>query len=195
MPLTVEQAEKALAEAISMEREIAGELAAIETALTEAESTAGERSLTARKSGDQKTIGKINDEIGKLRSRRDVTLSTHGAAREAIKDARHGINVAKAGEIRTEAAKLGKEIEARGKKTRELLAALHDHEGVGYMPEPLSKGGAYLPGSFGETKTARLTMEHAALIQRAEALEKHIVRIEPAPSTGDRVSGAISTNA
>lgn len=192
--MTVEEAEQELAKAIEMEQEIAGELAAIEKQLSEAESTAGERSLAARKTGDQKAIGKINDDITKLRSRRDVSLSTHGAARRAIKDARHAVNVAKAGVLRAEAAKINEGIGIRSKKTRALLQELRDHEGVGYIPEPQKQAGAYLAGTFAETKTAKLAQEAAALIQRAESLERQVCHVEPAPSTGGRKSNAIFPN-
>lgn len=77
VPLTVPEAEAELETAILMEKEIAAELATIETALAEAESTAGDRCLTARKEGNSKQVEKINGELLKLRQQRDVVRSTH----------------------------------------------------------------------------------------------------------------------
>ena len=189
--LSVPEAETALAEAIAMEQEIAGELAAIEKQLSEAESTAGDRSLEARKVGDQKAIGRINDEIAKLRNQRYVTSQTLGAARDAIIGARHEINMVRGYALRAQAAALMKQAQERQHKTSELLNALFEHEGIHYQPEPQTRAGAYLAGSFAETRTAKLAQEAAALIRQAESVERQVCHVEPAPSTGGRSTSTV----
>lgn len=187
MPLTVPEAEEALSKAIAMEQEIASELSAIEKQLAEAESTAGARSLEARKTGESKAIQKINDEIQKLHTQHGIIKSTHQAAREAIKAARHEINMARGRVLRAQAAEIDKQVSTRQKKTDQLLAALLEHEGIRYLPEPQSLGGVYLPGTNAESKTAKLAKEALFLVQQAEITENQIVRVEPdAPTSGRR---------
>jgi len=191
MPPTVGEAEVELEKTIALEQEIAGELAAIEKQLSEAERTAGDRCLAARREGNSKQIEKINNEVLKLRQQRDVALSTHTAGREAIKAARHELNMARGQVLRAQAAVLMEEAGKRQKETDELLAALHVHEDIRYIPEPQMRGGACLPGTFAETKTAKIVMEAALLIRQAETTEQQIVQVEPdAPTTG-RESGGV----
>jgi DNA repair exonuclease SbcCD ATPase subunit len=190
-PTTTKEAEKNLEDAIRMEQDVAGELAAIEKQLSESESTAGERCLAARKAGDQKAIQKINDEILKLRQRCDVTRSTHEASRQAIKEARHEINQARGRVLRAEAAKINEDVGNRQKKTDDLLMALFDHEGIRYIPEPQTRGGACLAGTYAESRTVTLAIQAQALIRQAEITENQVVRVEPDPSRDGRVSSAV----
>ena len=189
--MTAEAAEQELAKAIAMEQEVKGELDQLQARLTESEKTAGDRCLTARKTGDQKAIGKINDEIAKLRNQWYVTSQTLGAARDAIIGAKHEINMARGYVLRMQAAELMKQANERQQKTNELLNALFEHEGVHYQPEPQTSAGAYLAGSFAETRTAKLAQEAAALIQRADSLERQVCHVEPAPSTGGRSTSTV----
>jgi len=191
MVLTVPEAEQELAAAIALEATIAGELLDIDKQLSESERTAGDRSLEARKAGNTKQVQKINDELLKLRNLRDVTKSTYQAAREAIKNAKHEVNLAKARVLRAEAAKIGEEVNKRLQKTTELLEALFEHEGIRYLAEPKTHGGVYLAGTTAESRTMKLAQEAEALIRQAVTLENQVCRVEPDPSRDGRVSNAI----
>lgn len=182
---SVPEAEAELTKAVALEQEIKEELDQIQVQFTEAEKTSGDRSLAARKAGDQKAIQKINDEVLKLRQQRDVTRSTHEASRQAIRSARHEINQVKGQDLRDQAAELSKQAEERQAKTNQLLTALYEHEGIHYLPEPRSHAGMYLAGTIAENKTAKLAMEAQFLLEQAKITENQIVRVEPdAPVTG-----------
>ena len=189
--LTITEADDELLKAVALEQEIQEELSQLETQLAEAESTAGDRCLAARKVGDTKQIQKINDGVLKLRNQYDVTSKTLQAARAAIKAARHEINMARGQDLRAQAAVFMEEAGKRQQKTNELLAALFEHEGIRYLQEPQTRGGACLEGTIAESKTQKLAQEAAALIRQAEITENQIVRVEPDPHTTGRVSGAV----
>jgi chaperonin cofactor prefoldin len=195
MALTISEAEAELSKAVSLEQEIAGELSELETRLTEAERTAGDRSLEARKAGNAKEIKAINDEIAKLHTQHGIIKSTHESAREAIRNARHGVNMAQGRDLRAQAAEILKEVKVRQAKTDELLKALHEHEEIAYFPQPEARAGVLLPGTIAESKTAKLAKDAAFLVHQAEITERQIVHVEPdAPTTG-RKSNAIYPDA
>jgi hypothetical protein len=191
MPLTVGEAEVDLEKAVALEQEIRGELDQVQARLVEAEKTAGDRCLTARREGNSKQIEKINSEVLKLRQQRDVALSTHTAAREAIKAARCEINMARGRDLRAQAAAFMEEAGKRQQKTNELLAALFEHEEIRYLQEPQTRGGACLEGTIAESKTQKLAQEAAAHIRQAEITENQIVRVEPDPPRDGHKSGAV----
>jgi hypothetical protein len=191
MPLSISEAEAELSRALVQEQEIAAELAAIEKQLSESETSVGERLLTARQAGDQKTIQKINDEVLKFSQKRRLLRSTHEASLEAIKRAKHEINQARGRDLRAQAAEIVKQVKARQAKTDKLLTELHEHEGIAYFPQPQSRAGVLLPGTIAESKTAKFAKDAAALIRQAEKTENQIVTVEPTPSTNGRISGAV----
>jgi len=69
--------------------------------------------------------------------------------------------------LRDQAAELSKQAQERQKKTNGLLADLLEHEGIAYYPQPQSRGGVLLTGTFAESKTAKIVKDAAALIQQA----------------------------
>jgi hypothetical protein len=193
---TIAESEKELDAAITLEGTIAGELADIEKALAEAESTAGARSLEARKTGDTKAIQKIDDEIKELHTRYGIIKSTHQAAREAVKTARHGIDQAQGADLRAQAAALTAQADERQKKTDKLLASLHEHEGINFVPQPqVTDFGVVIPNSYAVTNTMKLRIDADSLIQQAVTTEAQVRNFEPrAPTTG-RKSSAVSPDA
>ena len=193
MTLTITEAEEALTKAIEVEAEIAQELTDLEGNLSQAESTAGDQCLEARKAGNQKAIKKINDEVLSLRSQRDIILSTHQAAREAIKIARHEVNLAKGRDLRKQAGDIMIVVEERNIITKELLNDLYLHEGIRFIPEPEVHAGCVVPNSFALSQTQRLQIDVDALTRQAETTEHRKVTIEGPLSTNGRKSGAIIT--
>jgi DNA repair exonuclease SbcCD ATPase subunit len=190
-PATVPEAEAELSRAITLEQVIKAELDQLRQELTETERTVGDRSLEARKAGDSKQIKTINDELSKLQTRHSTLSKTHQAARDAIKTARHELNMARGQVLRAQAAELIKQVQARQAKTDELLTALYKHEGVHYLPEAQTRGGVCLAGSFAESNTAKIMIEAKALIRQAETMENQVVRVEPEPLTTGRKSKGV----
>ncbi len=189
MPLTVAETEKELAAAIKLEHEVKTELDQTRALFAEAEKTAGDRSLEARKAGDVKAMQRINDGVLKLKSQQVALLLTHRAARDAIQEARKAVNMTKARALRDDAQILINQVNERQQKTNELLKALHEHEGIRYLPEPQSRAGVYIGGTA-ESKTAKLIQEAAFLIRQAETLEALGCPVELPPAPYGRMSNA-----
>jgi len=192
---TIAESELELSNSIAIEQQIAGELSTLTARLSEAESTAGDRALQARKSGDDKEVQKINDELSDLNAQHRVLSKTLEAAREAIKAARHEINMCRGRDLRVKAEAINKEVAQRQERTAGLLKELMEFEGIWYIPEPQSRAGVYLTGTIAESKTAKLATEASFLIHQAEITENQIVRVEPRASTNGRKSSAVSPDA
>lgn len=188
---SVSEAEQTLAQAITLEQEIAGELTILTARLSEAEKTAGDRALQARKSGDDKEVQKINDELSDLNTQHRTLSKTHAAAKEAVKAARHAIDKAQGADLRSQAAKLTERADERQKKTDKLLTELHEHEGIYYVPQPIMHAsGVIVPNTYAVTETMKLRIDADALIRQAATTEAQVRNFEPRAPTSGRRSGA-----
>jgi hypothetical protein len=190
--LSVIEAEQALTRAIALEQEIAGEISILASKISDAEKTAGDRSLAARKVGDVKQIAAINDELSDLNTQHRTLTTTHTAAKEAVKAARHAIDKAHGADLRAQAAKLTEQADERQKKTDKLLAELHEHEGIFFVPQPIMHAsGVIIPNSYAVTNTMKLRIDAESLIRQAATAEVQVRNFEPRAPTSGRKSSAI----
>ena len=191
--LTVEEAGQALQEAICLSDDIAGELEAVDLALSKAQTEAGPATLAARKKKDQKQIEKINSNMLKLASQADILRSTLKAARNEIKDARKQVNLSQAHVLREQAQEILISIEARQAKTTDLLEQLFRHEGIRYVPEPETVAGCVIQNSYALGTTTKMMIDADALIRQANSIESRKTTIDGPVSTSGRKTPSVWT--
>jgi len=155
-----EKAQDALAR-IRVEKErCARELEEQRAALVALESAAGAKILAARVDSDQAAEDKVTAALVAARAKIDANERALAASTAAIRKAQHAVGLARAGDLRAEAARLWKEAQPRLEKAAAMLDALFEYEGVQYVPPAVAlPSGALADGSMQRTKTGSTLAE------------------------------------
>jgi len=150
----------------------ASELAAAREALDVAETSSGDRLLTARLDADEAAAASIRAELTKARAAVADLEAIATAADRAIIVAERDVQLATAADLRRQAAALWEEAEKRLQAASERLGQLYETEGVRWLPWPVvAPSGAVAAGSWSQTVTGRLLAEILELEHRADHLE------------------------
>jgi hypothetical protein len=170
--------ERVRAETVRAEKE----LAELRAALATIEAESGAQILAARLAGDQVAEDGVLAGLAAARAKIDATERVHRAADSGIKKAECALHVAKAAGLRSEAARLWKEVAPRLAESNAMLDALAEREGCHWMPFPgVHPTGCYLDGSWQQTKTGKLLAEIVELENNATHLES-VAGVPPGPS-------------
>jgi hypothetical protein len=170
--LTVTEAEAELKKYTDAEHNLAADLQTLKSDIASTEGLIGETILQARLSGDNKTTGKVSQDLNALRNEVDIMQRALVAARTMRIVASNNLLTAQAAVKRQEAAKIREEVSERLTKTRDLLQQLIDHEECGYtyVPKLNPAQTGYEPGPA--TKSQILAAEATELEREATELER-----------------------
>jgi hypothetical protein len=178
----IKKAEDALARIRGEKARCARELDEQRAALVALESSAGEKILAARLDADQTAEDAVTAALVAARAKIDATERALAASTTAIKKAQHGVFVAQAAGLRSEAARLWKEVAPRLAESNAMLDALAEREGCHWMPFPgVHPTGCYLDGSWTRTRTGELLFAIVELERNATHLES-VAGVPPGPS-------------
>lgn len=158
--------------------------------LAKLEARSGDEELEQLLAGGKTRIRELAHEVAIVKAELEVSDRVIASARVKREQAIAGVHAAEAGALLARAAQLRAEADDREVRTAQLLAALQDHEGVVYVPDPgppapsihagdgsLLRGGAPIVVTRAISRTAYLRVEAAALEQQALAIQaRRVVR-------------------
>jgi hypothetical protein len=160
--------ERVRAEKVRAERELGEQRAA----LAALESAAGAKILAARVDADQVAEERVGNELAAARARVDLTERAVAASVGVVRAAQLAVGLARAGDLRAEAARLMEEARPRLTESTAMLDALAEREGCKWLPWPaVHSSGAVLEGSWSQTKTGEMLAAIVALELEASHLE------------------------
>jgi hypothetical protein len=180
---TVEAAQKAVDDAAALAARWEADLGAAQAELEDLRKRAGAEVLD-----DERAVGRLAEAIAALSARVELAALALPEATARVDKARRVLLTARAASLRERAGRVRAAVETRQRRTDELLAALHNHEGCEYAPADVRGSGALGGGpAFAQISRTRALRNLAAVLEQSAAVTEQLVE----RGTAEQVAAAV----